>query len=111
MLGKRTLIQTLAILIMAISEFSRAVPRCEAKPNVVAGKGNAPNGFGITNLHFHGLSVSPNPGADNVFLDLMPGKSEPYAFRVPPEHPAGTFWYHPHRHGSTAFQVGSGLAG
>jgi L-ascorbate oxidase len=30
---------------------------------------------------------------------------------VSPTHPAGTFWYHPHRHGSTALQVASGMAG
>jgi len=30
---------------------------------------------------------------------------------VPIDHPAGTFWYHPHTHGSTAMQVGSGMAG
>ena len=27
------------------------------------------------------------------------------------DHPAGTFWYHTHRHGSTALQVSSGMAG
>jgi FtsP/CotA-like multicopper oxidase with cupredoxin domain len=30
---------------------------------------------------------------------------------VPEDHPAGTFWYHPHKHGSTSIQVGSGMAG
>lgn len=29
----------------------------------------------------------------------------------PTTHPAGTFWYHPHKHGSSAIQVGSGMAG
>jgi len=29
----------------------------------------------------------------------------------PTTHPAGTFWYHPHNHGSSAIQVGSGMAG
>jgi FtsP/CotA-like multicopper oxidase with cupredoxin domain len=34
-----------------------------------------------------------------------------YEYNIPVEHPAGTFWYHPHVHGSTAIQVGSGMAG
>ena len=32
-------------------------------------------------------------------------------YNIPADHPAGTYWYHPHRHGSTALQVGSGMAG
>ncbi|HYN39661.1 MAG TPA: multicopper oxidase domain-containing protein, partial [Rhodospirillales bacterium] len=34
-----------------------------------------------------------------------------YEYNIPPDHPAGTFWYHSHRHGSTALQVSSGMAG
>jgi FtsP/CotA-like multicopper oxidase with cupredoxin domain len=34
-----------------------------------------------------------------------------YEYNIPPDHPAGTFWYHTHRHGSTALQVSSGMAG
>ena len=30
---------------------------------------------------------------------------------IPKDHPAGTFWYHAHKHGSTAAQVSSGVAG
>jgi len=30
---------------------------------------------------------------------------------IPLDHPAGTFWYHPHVHGSTAVQVSSGMEG
>jgi FtsP/CotA-like multicopper oxidase with cupredoxin domain len=30
---------------------------------------------------------------------------------LPDDHPAGNYWYHPHRHGSVAAQVASGAAG
>ncbi len=33
------------------------------------------------------------------------------ADQPPQPHPAGTFWYHPHCHGSTHMQVASGMAG
>lgn len=64
-----------------------------------------------TNLHTHGLWVSPAGNSDNVMISIPPGQSFDYEFRIPDEHPAGTFWYHPHRHGSGAYQLGSGMAG
>lgn len=64
-----------------------------------------------TNLHFHGLHISPSPGADDVFLQIPPGELHEYRFTLPVDHPAGTFWYHPHVHGHTAEQVSGGLAG
>jgi L-ascorbate oxidase len=72
---------------------------------------NTPNCFNRTNLHSHGLWVSPAGNSDNVLISINPGVSFQYEYNVPPDHPAGTFWYHPHRHGSTALQVGSGMAG
>src|SRR4029078_7712823 len=30
---------------------------------------------------------------------------------IRPDHPPGAYWYHPHLHGSTAMQIGSGMAG
>ncbi|MDO5104096.1 MAG: multicopper oxidase domain-containing protein [Lautropia sp.] len=72
---------------------------------------NTPHCFNTTNLHTHGLWVSPNEDADNVFLKIKPGKSQPYKIDIPRDHPAGTFWYHSHVHGSTALQVSSGMAG
>ena len=50
------------------------------------------------------------PG-DDVFLDIPPGGSFEYTYVIPPDHPCGTFWYHPHRHGSVAYQIANGLAG
>ena len=64
-----------------------------------------------TNLHFHGLHVSPAGNSDNVFLEIPPGEALDYEVRIPKDHPAGTFWYHPHRHGLVARQVFAGAAG
>lgn len=69
------------------------------------------NVINITNLHTHGLHVSPKPGSDNVLLALQPGQSIPISIAIPPDHQAGTFWYHAHAHGSTAVQVSSGMEG
>lgn len=64
-----------------------------------------------TNLHFHGLHIPPTGRADNVFLLVPPGETQPYEFVVPEHHPGGLFWYHPHHHGAVAEQVFGGLAG
>jgi L-ascorbate oxidase len=72
---------------------------------------NAPHCFNGTNLHGHGLWVNPAGNGDNVLISINPGVSFQYEYKIPPEHPAGTFWYHSHRHGSTALQVSSGMAG
>lgn len=83
-----------------------ADPSCTA-----AGDPNEPHCFNGTNLHTHGLWVSPAGNSDNVLLSINPGVSFQYEYNIPPDHPAGTFWYHSHRHGSTALQVSSGMAG
>jgi FtsP/CotA-like multicopper oxidase with cupredoxin domain len=67
--------------------------------------------FNVTNLHTHGLHVSPSGNSDNVLLNIPPQTSFPYEIRLPNDHPSGTFWYHAHAHGSTSIQVGSGMAG
>jgi L-ascorbate oxidase len=72
---------------------------------------DTPHCFNGTNLHSHGLWVSPTGNSDNVLLSINPGVSFQYEYNIPPDHPAGTFWYHSHRHGSTALQVSSGMAG
>ena len=74
-------------------------------------KVNKPHCFNGTNLHSHGLWVSPTGNSDNVLLKINPGQKFQYEYNIPADHPAGTFWYHPHLHGSTALQVGSGMAG
>ena len=70
-----------------------------------------PHSFNTTNLHTHGLHVSPVGNSDNVLLAIPPQTKFPYEIRVPASHPPGTFWYHAHAHGSTAIQVGSGMEG
>lgn len=70
-----------------------------------------------TNVHTHGLQVSPAKGSDYVYGTLMPGQDPiNYSYHVPgpatgrPQ-PAGLCWYHPHRHGSTTHQAWQGLSG
>ncbi len=64
-----------------------------------------------TNIHHHGLHIPPTDPADNVFLEISPGESHTYEYQIPDNHPAGTFWYHPHKHGLVAEQLFGGLAG
>jgi FtsP/CotA-like multicopper oxidase with cupredoxin domain len=70
-----------------------------------------PYGFNTTNLHTHGLHVSPRGRGDNVLLAIAPDSQFRYDIRLPPTHTRGTYWYHAHTHGSTAIQVGSAMAG
>lgn len=74
-------------------------------------KPNVPHCFNGTNLHGHGLWVSPTGNSDNVTISINPQVSFQYEYNLPADHPAGTFWYHTHVHGSTALQVSSGMAG
>ncbi len=64
-----------------------------------------------TNLHTHGLHVSPEGNGDNVFRMVEPGERATHEYVVPADHPTGTFWYHPHHHGTVADQVFGGLLG
>lgn len=64
-----------------------------------------------TNLHTHGLAVSPRGNGDNPFLSIDPGESFDYTFQLPDDHPTGVAWYHPHRHGTVADQLFGGLYG
>lgn len=64
-----------------------------------------------TNLHTHGLHVSPSGNSDNVFIHVHPGQTFNYAYQFPSTLKPGTYWYHPHAHPLTAPQVGGGLSG
>jgi FtsP/CotA-like multicopper oxidase with cupredoxin domain len=84
-----------------------------------------------TNIHTHGLQVSPLGNSDNPLIDLAPGETCNYSIQVPPlpldprkpnkvtcepgpfclPQPAGLYWYHPHRHMATSKQSWAGLAG
>ena len=65
----------------------------------------------VTNLHVHGLHVSPEGNGDNVFVAVEPGRAHRYEYRLPDNHPSGVYWYHPHHHGTVADQVFGGLYG
>jgi FtsP/CotA-like multicopper oxidase with cupredoxin domain len=94
---------TLRILLQ--NALSANDPTCQ--PNAPAG----PGCFNTINMHFHGLHVSPTGNSDNVLLNIAPQTHFEYEVNIPADHPSGTFWYHPHRHGSTAIQVASGASG
>ena len=86
-------------------------PRLEAKPGDTVRIRFTNNLSDPTNIHYHGLNISHSGNADNVFLSVEPGETLAYEFTIPEDHPAGTFWYHPHRHGFVADQVFAGLSG
>ncbi|GAB2453936.1 multicopper oxidase family protein [Nocardioides hungaricus] len=65
----------------------------------------------VTNLHVHGLHVSPEGNGDNVFVAVEPDRAHRYEYRLPDNHPPGVYWYHPHHHGTVADQVFGGLYG
>ncbi len=96
----------------------------------VAHEISIPNNADITNLHVHGLHVDPKQ--DDVTLLILPEDTNPsdlapemqrlvptinrwwvrpYQYKIPADHMPGTFWYHSHKHGSTATQVENGMAG
>jgi suppressor of ftsI len=64
-----------------------------------------------TNLHTHGLTVSPRGNSDNVLLEVAPGQIQDYQIRLPPDQPPGLYWYHPHAHGFSDMQVRNGMSG
>ncbi|MFI8964996.1 multicopper oxidase family protein [Streptomyces sp. NPDC053493] len=87
-----------------------------------AGGHNTPHHPNSFNLHTHGMHVSPSGLADNVMREFAPRTQEEVAagvpepryvtvIDVPAGHPAGTYWYHPHLHGSIAEQIVGGMTG
>jgi FtsP/CotA-like multicopper oxidase with cupredoxin domain len=66
----------------------------------------------MTNLHFHGMTVSPNAPADDVLnVMAMPGQTLHYVVPIPADEEPGLYWYHPHSHGESNWQVESGMIG
>jgi FtsP/CotA-like multicopper oxidase with cupredoxin domain len=66
----------------------------------------------MTNLHFHGLQVSPNAPQDDVLtMTAMPGQTLQYTVSIPRDHPPGLYWYHTHPHGESHRQVRDGMSG
>ena len=87
-----------------------------------------------SNVHYHGMNISPNEPADNPYISIpssnaatvqhgeafTPGhessliKSSPtyeYVWRVPTDHPQGLYWFHSHAHAATERQLLSGMSG
>jgi FtsP/CotA-like multicopper oxidase with cupredoxin domain len=66
-----------------------------------------------SNLHYHGLSVSPQGNSDNVFIHVHPGQEFDYEVRIPAQDRQGPgfFWYHPHAHGVVTKQIMGGMSG
>jgi len=66
-----------------------------------------------TNVHFHGMNIPPTCHQDDVINTLIqPGTGGfPYQIQIPTSEPPGLYWYHPHVHGFTEFQVNGGAAG
>jgi FtsP/CotA-like multicopper oxidase with cupredoxin domain len=71
--------------------------------DIVPGNPSHPHQFNNTNFHFHGAHCSPS--------GMVPGKSYDIEIALPADHTRGTYWYHPHHHGSADIQVASGMAG
>ena len=63
-----------------------------------------------TNLHGHGLHVSPSGNSDNALLTLNPGESWDVSWDLPEDHLVGLNWSHPHYHGATSLSIAKGLA-
>src|SRR5438270_10093066 len=70
-----------------------------------------PHQFNNTNFHFHGAHTSPSGISDNVMRSMAPGHSYNIEVILPADHTRGTYWYHPHHHGSADIQMSSGMVG
>jgi FtsP/CotA-like multicopper oxidase with cupredoxin domain len=87
----------------------------------------------MSNVHYHGLAISPDEPADNPYISIPSSKSlgtyvlvahasrdrslmkrsstYEYRWRVPSDHPQGLNWLHSHAHGETENQILSGMSG
>jgi suppressor of ftsI len=65
-----------------------------------------------SNLHFHGLHVSPETPQDDVLTMMTtPGQSLHYRVEIPSYAAPGLYWYHTHPHGESARQDLDGMSG
>jgi len=69
-----------------------------------------------TNLHLHGLNVSPRINSDatvgdNIFVSVDPANRLSYRIAIPSTHNPGLYWYHTHLHMLAQRQVMGGLSG
>lgn len=78
------------------------------EPSPVHNEFKDPN---ITNIHTHGLHVSPETPSDDITRLINGGYCGDYVYEIPWDHMGGTLWYHAHHHGSTYLQVSTGAFG
>ena len=66
-----------------------------------------------TNMHFHGLNISPTCHQDEVINTLIQSGDPafPYSLQIPPNDNPGLYWYHPHPHGFATIQLNGGASG
>ena len=64
-----------------------------------------------TNIHFHGMEVSPQGHGDNSMHMVAPGDSWDYEIAIPKDHPPGVYWFHTHAHSFAERQLMGGLSG
>ena len=86
----------------------RVVNALDAAGNTFNTKMNEFRYPNTTNLHTHGLHISPVSPSDEVRMAIEPGQSFQYVYHIPDDHAPGLHWYHPHFHGSSAAQVFGG---
>ena len=86
--------------------------KVHAAPGQICGDTGTPT-LQSTNVHFHGLNVSPVCHQDDVLTTLIQPDTPGFEFKIPipKDEPPGLYWYHPHIHGFTEFQVNGGAAG
>ena len=65
----------------------------------------------LTNLHTHGLHVSPEPPADSMAVVLGYGGQYDYLYDMSFETPGHLNLYHPHVHGNASEQYWGGMMG
>lgn len=70
----------------------------------------------LTNLHTHGLHVTPGDNengthGDNMLVMLNPGESTVYEYDLSKQYPGTLNFYHPHIHGSVTDQMWGGMSG
>ncbi|SJM90973.1 multicopper oxidase family protein [Crenothrix polyspora] len=65
----------------------------------------------LTNLHTHGLHVSPKGKSDNIMLSFKSGDTFNYEYNLSKQPGGNLNWYHPHPHGNSSEQVWGGMAG
>lgn len=65
----------------------------------------------MTNMHYHGMNISPLSPSDDIFIMITPSSSFDYVLDIPEDHPEGMFYYHPHLYGLTEEQIMGGMSG